>query len=58
MKLGGILFIIGGAFWTIAGIASYASDIQLGIAVSGMNMIGIGLVMLHLGKKELPIATT
>jgi hypothetical protein len=52
MKIWGILFIIGGVFWTIAGITSYASDIQLGIAVSGMNMIGIGAVMTHLGSKE------
>lgn len=52
MKLWGILFIIAGAFWTIAGITSYASDIQLGIAVSGINMIGIGAIMTHLGSKE------
>ena len=45
MKALGIIFIIFGALWAIAGFASYASDIQLGIAVSGINMIGIGIIM-------------
>lgn len=52
MKVLGIFFIIGGIFWTIAGFISYASDIQLGIAVSGMNMFGLGVVMVHLGEKK------
>jgi hypothetical protein len=52
MKVLGIFFIIGGIFWTIAGFISYASDIQLGIAVSGMNMFGLGAVMVHLGEKK------
>lgn len=56
MKVLGIFFIIGGIFWTIAGFISYASDIQLGIAVSGMNMFGLGVVIVHLGeKKELKV---
>ena len=45
MKVLGILFIVFGALWAVAGFASYASDIQLGIAVSGINMIGIGIIM-------------
>jgi hypothetical protein len=52
MRTWGILFIIGGVFWTLGGIISYASDIQLGIAVSGMNMIGIGAIMVSLGSKR------
>ena len=56
MKVLGIFFIIGGIFWTIAGFISYASDIQLGIAVSGMNMFGLGAVMVHLGEKKEPKA--
>jgi hypothetical protein len=56
MKTFGVLFVIGGVFWTIAGIVSYASDIQLGIAVSGINMIGIGSIMVHLGfKADVPV---
>jgi len=58
MKTLGVLFIIGGVFWTLAGIMAYASDIQLGIAVSGMNMIGIGAVMFHLGKRENALVET
>ena len=48
----GVLFVIFGAFWTIAGFVSYKSDIQLGIALAGINMLGIGLIMLNLAKKE------
>jgi hypothetical protein len=57
MKILGISFIVFGLFWTIAGFLSYASDIQLGIAVGGINMVGIGVVMVKLsdmtfGKDE------
>lgn len=48
MKIWGILFIVFGGFWTLAGFATYASDIQLGIAVSGVNMIGLGLVLVFM----------
>jgi hypothetical protein len=54
MKIWGIVFIVAGVFWSLAGILSYASDIQLGIAVSGLNMIGIGAIMYHLGSKITP----
>ena len=52
MKVWGILFLIFGAFWTIAGFISYKSDIQLGIALAGINMLGIGLIMIHLANKK------
>jgi len=52
MKVVGVLFVIFGFFWTGAGFLMYASDIQLGIAVSGINMIGIGFIMVHLGSQE------
>ena len=45
MKILGISFIVFGLFWTIAGFLSYASDIQLGIAVGGINMVGLGIIM-------------
>lgn len=51
LKNWGKALIALGAFWTLAGIASYASDIQLGIAVSGINMLGIGVLMLGVDKK-------
>lgn len=56
MKVWGILFLIFGLFWTIAGFISYKSDIQLGIALAGINMFGIGLIMIHLAnqKSEVP----
>ena len=50
MKITGYLFIGFGLIWTIAGFASYASDIQLGIAVSGINMVGIGLIMVKISS--------
>ena len=39
-----------GIFWTVAGFLSYKSDIQLGIALAGINMLGIGSIMVHLGS--------
>lgn len=50
MKVFGILFIVFGLLWTVLGFASYKSDIQLGIAISGINMMGIGCVMFHLAN--------
>lgn len=52
MKIWGVLFVIFGAFWTIAGFVSYKSDIQLGVALAGINMFGIGYIMFHLAKQE------
>jgi hypothetical protein len=52
MKIWGILFLISGAFWCIAGFISYKSDIQLGVALAGINMLGIGLIMIHLANKK------
>ena len=48
MKILGVSFIVFGLFWSIAGFLAYASDIQLGIAVGGINMVGLGIVMLKL----------
>lgn len=42
--------MIFGAFWTIAGFISYKSDIQLGVALAGINMFGIGYIMFYLSK--------
>ena len=55
MKIVGILFIIGGAFWAIAGFATYASDIQLGIALSGVCMLGIGSIMIGLSNIQVDL---
>jgi hypothetical protein len=52
MKIIGYVFVIFGSIWTIAGFASYASDIQLGIAVSGLNMVGIGLIMIKISTNN------
>ena len=41
-----------GVFWTIAGFISYKSDIQLGIALAGINMFGLGYIMFHISKQE------
>lgn len=50
MKITGYVFIIFGAIWAIAGFVSYASDIQIGIAITGINMIGIGIIMVQFSK--------
>ena len=50
MKILGISFIVFGLFWSIAGFLAYASDIQLGIAVGGINMVGLGIVMLKMSE--------
>ncbi len=52
MKYGGILFVVFGAFWAAAGFISYKSDIQLGIALAGINMIGIGVIMMRLANPK------
>jgi hypothetical protein len=52
MRISGILFIIGGIFWSVAGFATYASDIQLGIALSGICMAGIGSVLVGLSNVQ------
>lgn len=44
--------MIFGAFWTLAGFISYKSDIQLGVALAGINMFGIGYIMLHMSNQE------
>lgn len=46
MKIWGIVFIVFGVFWTITGFLSTASDIQLGIAITGICMSGIGGVLI------------
>ena len=53
MKLLGVCFILFGLFWAIAGFLANASDIQLGIAVGGINMVGLGIVMVKLSDMTL-----
>jgi hypothetical protein len=50
MKMWGIAFVMFGVFWTIAGFVSYKTDIQLGIAISGICMAGIGGVLISLAS--------
>jgi hypothetical protein len=52
MKITGVLFVIGGIFWALLGLATYASDIQLGIALSGICMAGIGGVLVGLSNVQ------
>ena len=51
LKNWGMGFIVFGLFWTIGGFLSYSSDIQLGLALSGINMFGIGILMLGVNSK-------
>ncbi len=48
MKILGVLFVIFGIFLTLLGFFSYASDIQLIVAFLGINMAGIGSVIIYL----------
>jgi len=48
MKILGILFVIIGVFLALVGFTSYASDIQLIVAFVGVNMAGLGSVMIYL----------
>jgi hypothetical protein len=48
VKILGILFVIAGVFLTFIGFASYASDIQLIAAFTGINMAGIGALLIFL----------
>lgn len=52
MKITGVLFVIGGIFWALLGLATYSSDIQLGIALSGICMAGIGGVLVGLSNVQ------
>jgi len=47
VKILGILFVISGVFLFLLGIFSYASDIQLVIAFVGLNMAGIGSIIIY-----------
>jgi hypothetical protein len=51
LKGWGVTFIVIGIFWTLAGFLNYASDIQLGIAVGGLALVGIGILMVGIGGK-------
>ena len=48
MKILRISFIVFSIFWTFAGFLSAATDTQLGLAVGGINMVGLGIVMVKL----------
>ena len=48
MKILGIIFVISGIFLALAGFTSYASDIQLIVAFTGVNMAGLGSIMIYL----------
>jgi hypothetical protein len=51
MKILGISFIVFGLLWAVVGFLSAKTDIQLGLAVGGINMVGLGIVMLKLADK-------
>jgi hypothetical protein len=47
----GTIFIVVGGLFTALGLLSMSSDIQLGIAVGGLNLIGIGLILNKMAVK-------
>jgi len=48
MKILGVIFVIVGFFLGLAGFVSFATDIQLIVAFTGVNMAGLGSVMIYL----------
>ncbi len=54
MKAMGWVFVILGVLTAIAGFASMASDIQIIVGLCGVNMVGIGLVLVRLDKTPIP----
>jgi hypothetical protein len=48
MKILGVIFVIVGIFLGLAGFVSFATDIQLIVAFTGVNMAGLGSVMIYL----------
>jgi len=48
MKILGITFVVLGGLLAVLGFTSYASDIQLIVAFVGINMAGIGAVLIYL----------
>jgi len=48
MKALGVVFVVLGGLLAVLGFTSYASDIQLIVAFVGINMAGIGAVLIYL----------
>ena len=48
MKVLGVIFVVLGGLLAVLGFTSYASDIQLIVAFVGINMAGIGAVLIYL----------
>jgi hypothetical protein len=48
MKALGIIFVVLGGLLAVLGFTSYASDIQLIVAFVGINMAGIGAVLIYM----------
>jgi hypothetical protein len=55
MTFVGYGFCLFGILWAVLGFASYSSDIQIGIALIGICMFGIGLLLISIDsvKKDL-----
>lgn len=53
MKAMGWIFVILETLIAIAGFASMASDIQIIVGLCGVNMVGIGLVLVKLDKSPI-----
>jgi len=52
MMIFGILFILLGILISLAGLTFYVSDIQLGIGITGINMIGIGIILIGIANLQ------
>lgn len=50
MKIFGVLFIVFGGLFALAGFLSSSTDIQLGIGISGLCMVGIGIILIGISS--------
>jgi hypothetical protein len=50
LKITGVILIVVGVIWALLGFATYSSDIQLGIALSGICIAGIGYALIGISR--------
>ena len=57
MKIFGIVFIAIGILVSVSGFVNSATDIQLGIGIMGIALVGTGLILVYLSivREELEI---
>jgi hypothetical protein len=52
MKVFGGIFVVLGVLTTLVGLVNAQTDIQIGIAVGGVNMFGIGIIISMMANRD------